>query len=268
MKNVIFITLLLFNCLHVISGNELPMNDLEQLKSQNKNNTQVANPRSIDMVYVQGGTFTMGCTPEQGNDCSDDEKPPHHVTVSDFYIGKYEVTQAQWKAVMGSNPSFFINDNSPVEQVSWNDVQEFINKLNERTGKQFRLPTAAEWEFAARGGNLSKGYKYSGSNNADSVAWDWDNSNKETHPVGIKLPNELGTYDMSGNVYEWCSDWYSKSTDEDQTNPQGPSSGTYRTFCGGSWYVDAWFARVSYIGSHSPDTRHNFVGFRLAYSAK
>ena len=152
----------------------------------------------IAMVYVSGGTFTMGATSEQGSDAYDWEKPAHSVTLSGYYIGKYEVTQELWKAVMGSNPSRFKGDNLPVEQVSWDDVQEFLRKLNAMTGKRYRLPTEAEWEFAARGGNSSRGYKYSGSNSLGSVAWYYDNSGSRTHAVGTKSPNELGIYDMSG----------------------------------------------------------------------
>ncbi|MBQ3247459.1 MAG: SUMF1/EgtB/PvdO family nonheme iron enzyme, partial [Alistipes sp.] len=178
-----------------------------------------ANFDGFEMVFVKGGTFTMGATAEQGSDADSDEKPAHSVTVSNFYIGKYEVTQAQWEAVMGKNPSRFKGDNLPVERVSWNDIQKFIEKLNAKTGKRYRLPTEAEWEYAARGGNQSKGYKYSGSNDIGSVAWYTDNSSSPTHPVGQKQPNELGLYDMSGNVYEWCSDWHGSYSSGSQTNP-------------------------------------------------
>ena len=205
----------------------------------------------------------MGATAEQGSDAESDEKPTHSVTVSDFYIGKYEVTQAQWKAVMGSNPSDFKGDNLPVENVSWNDIQEFITKLNAQTGKKFRLPTEAEWEYAARGGNQSKGYKYSGSDSIDEVAWYGDNSSSTTHPVGQKSPNELGIYDMSGNVFEWCQDWYGSYSSEAQTNPTGPSSGSYRVLRGGSWYYYARNCRVSRRDSNFPDYRGSICGFRL-----
>ena len=160
------------------------------------------------MVAVEGGTFTMGATPEQGSYYNKSERPTHQVTVSSFWIGKTEVTQELWIALMGSNPSYFHSSNlQPVEHVSWNDCQEFITKLNEATGKTFRLPTEAEWEFAARGGNKSQGYKFSGSDNDDDVAWYDSNSGGKTHPVASKAPNELGIYDMSGNLFEWCRKW-------------------------------------------------------------
>ena len=193
-----------------------------------------ANGVTFEMVRVEGGTFTMGATAEQGGDAYADEMPAHEVTLSSYCIGKTEVTQALWQAVMGVNPSGFKGANLPVEQVSWNDCQEFIAKLNALTGKAFRLPTEAEWEFAARGGNFSRGYKYSGSNTLSHVAWYADNSADKPHPVATKAPNELGIYDMSGNVYEWCSDWYGIYTDEPQTNPHGPTTGAGRIIRGGS----------------------------------
>ena len=222
----------------------------------------------FDMVYVKGGTFTMGATAEQGSDAQSDEKPTHSVTVSDFYIGRYEVTQAQWKAVMGSNPSYFKGDNLPVEWVSWDDIQEFIKKLNAKTGKRFRLPTEAEWEYAARGGNKSKGYKYSGSNSVYDVAWYYSNSDNKTHPVGQKRPNELGIYDMSGNVFEWCQDWDGNYSSSSQTNPSGPSSGTFRVLRGGCWVDYSSYSRVSYRLSLTPGSRKNGSGFRLACSVE
>ena len=218
------------------------------------------------MVYMSGGTFTMGATSEQGSDAYDREKPAHSVTLSGYYIGKYEVTQELWKAVMGSNPSYYKGDNLPVEQVSWNDVQEFLRKLNAMTGKRYRLPTEAEWEFAARGGNSSRGYKYSGGNSFGSVAWYWENSGIRTHAVGTKSPNELGIYDMSGNVWEWCQDWYNSSYygSSPRTNPQGPNSGSYRVCRGGGWRSSARDCRVSYRDSYTPDFRYYYLGFRLA----
>lgn len=218
------------------------------------------------MVYVSGGTFTMGATSEQGSDAYDNEKPAHRVTLSSYHIGKYEVTQAEWRAVMGSNPSKFKGDNLPVEQVSWNDCQEFIRKLNSITGKNFRLPTEAEWEFAARGGNNSRGYKYSGSNDIGSVAWYDDNSGYETHPVGHKSPNELGLYDMSGNVWEWCQDWlgdYSSSFQTNPTGPTGPTPGFYRVYRGGCWFFSARGCRVSERFGNMPDYHFRDLGLRL-----
>ena len=158
------------------------------------------------MIAVEGGSFMMGATPEQGDDARENEKPAHKVTVDDFFIGETEVTQKLWFAVMGNNPSYFQDDegNRPVENVSWNDAQVFVKKLNEITGQQFRLPFEAEWEYAARGGKKSTNKKYAGSDNLDEVAWHVDNAGSQTHPVARKLPNELGLYDMSGNMWEWC----------------------------------------------------------------
>jgi formylglycine-generating enzyme required for sulfatase activity len=219
-----------------------------------------------NMVYVEGGTFMMGATSEQGSDVYSDEKPVHYVTLSNYYIGKYEVTQAEWQAVMGSNPSRFKGDNKPVENVSWNDCQTFISKLNAKTGLKFRLPTEAEWEYAARGGNKSKGYKYSGSNNVDEVAWYTSNSGSTTHAAGTKQSNELGLYDMSGNVWEWCSDWLGSYSSSSQTNPTGANSGSSRVLRGGSWYFNARFCRSSRRDYYDPDGRFINGGLRLALS--
>ena len=217
-----------------------------------------------NMVYVEGGTFTMGATSEQGSDADSDEKPAHQVTLSSFYIGKYEVTQAEWQAVMGTNPSRFKGDNLPVENVSWDDCQEFIRKLNELTGKQFRLPTEAEWEYAARGGKRSYGAKYAGGGDIDNVAWYEGNSNKTTHPVGQKRPNELGLYDMSGNVWEWCQDYFEFYSSTSQTNPQGSATGTYRVLRGGSWNDVAWCCRLSFRCDCGSSIRSGNFGLRLA----
>ncbi|MEE1297466.1 MAG: SUMF1/EgtB/PvdO family nonheme iron enzyme, partial [Muribaculaceae bacterium] len=216
-----------------------------------------------NMVKVEGSTFTMGATPEQGNDAYEYERPAHQVTLSDYYIGRYEVTQKEWQAVMGDNPSKFYGDNLPVDYVSWNDCQDFINKLNQLTGLKFRLPTEAEWEFAARGGKQSKGYKYSGSDNAKNIAWYEKNSGSKPHQVGTKEPNELGIYDMSGNVGEWCGDWYGRYSSSAQTNPTGPSSGSGRVLRGGGWSRDAGYCRVSDRSLINPSIRGNFSGFRV-----
>lgn len=217
-----------------------------------------------NMVYVSGGTFTMGATFEQGSDADDNEKPIHRVTLSSYYINRYEVTQAEWKAVMGSNPSDFKGDNLPVESVSWNDCQEFIRKLNSLTGKNFRLPTEAEWEFAARGGNNSRGYKYSGSNDIGSVAWYSRNSGHRTHPVGQKSPNELDLYDMTGNVWEWCQDWKGSYSSSSQINPTGPYSGSIRVHRGGGWDENAWGSRVSIRIPPLLLSGYRYIGLRLA----
>ena len=226
--------------------------------------TFYANGVSFEMVEVRGGTFRMGATSEQGSDAWDNEKPVHSVTLNSYYIGKTEVTQALWKAVMGSNPSRFKGDDLPVDNVSWNDCQEFIRKLNSMTGQNFRLPTEAEWEFACRGGNNSRGYKYSGSNYIDNVAWYRDNSGFKTHPVATKSPNELGIYDMSGNVNEWCNDWYGGYTSGRQTNPKGPYDGSYRVFRGGSWINYARYCRSSDRNYLNPSDRDYKLGLRLA----
>ena len=228
---------------------------------------------SFTMIKVEGCTFNMGAqsTDPSGTNYDGDalsgEEPVHSVTLSDYYIGETEVTQELWEAVMGSNPSYFSGyPQRPVEVVSWNDCQEFITKLNELTGMNFRLPTEAEWEYAARGGDKSKGYKYSGSNTIGNVAWYRGNSGSATHNVKTKSPNELGIYDMSGNVREWCEDWYGNYSSGSQTNSTGPSSGSYRVLRGGSWGEYAEDCRVSNRFSDYPDYRNGHNGFRLALS--
>lgn len=219
---------------------------------------------TFEMIPVEGGTFTMGATTEQGDDAFNSEKPAHQVTLSSYAIGKYPVTQELWKVVMGNNPSEFKGKNLPVESISWNDCQEFIKKLNNLTGKKFRLPTEAEWEYAARGGKKSKGYKYSGSNNLNNVAWYHDNSEDKTHPVVEKKPNELGIYDMSGNVWEWCNDWYGGYQSSAVSNPTGPASGSCRMCRGGGWINDGRRCRVSSRDYAPPGSRGSFLGLRLA----
>ena len=218
-----------------------------------------------NMVRVDGGTFTMGATKEQDSDIYDDEKPSHQVTLSSFSIGKYEVTQEEWETVMGSNPSKFKGAKRPVENVSWEDCQEFLRKLNQLTGKRFRLPTEAEWEYAARGGNRSRGHKYAGSDNLGSVAWYEDNCGNETHPVGQKSANELGLYDMSGNVWEWCQDWYGSYSGNAQTNPTGAISGSRRVYRGGGWICNARLCRSTGRSYFTPSFRDFSLGLRLAF---
>ena len=220
---------------------------------------------NIEMVKVEAGSFNMGATPEMENP-NEDEKPVHRVTLTNnYYIGKYEVTQALWKIVMGSNPSNSKGDNLPVEKVSWNDCQKFISKLNKLTGKSFRLPTEAEWEYAARGGNKSRGYQYSGSNTIGDVAWYDGNSGSKTHAVGTKQPNELGAFDMTGNVWEWCQDWFNRYSSSPQTNPIGAVSGSCRVYRGGSCCYSG-YCRCSCRFDGTPDFRNGDLGLRLVLS--
>ncbi len=223
----------------------------------------IAHNVMIEMVRVEGGTFTMGATAEQASDAFSDELPTHKVTLSPFLIGKYEVSQTLWLAVMGENPSVNTGINLPVDNVTWDECQTFITKLNELTGKNFRLLTEAEWEYAARGGNKSKGYKYSGSNNLGDVAWYIDNSNNTSHAMGTKAPNELGIYDMTGNVMEWVSDWKGSYSSGAQTNPTGPDSGTYRVNRGGSYGNVERLSRITNRNSIDPNMSSKTMGLRL-----
>jgi formylglycine-generating enzyme required for sulfatase activity len=235
---------------------------LESDKVKFKVTATIKSTMPDNMVFVKGGTFQMGSNE------SDDEKPIHSVTVNDFYIGKYEVTQKEWRAIMGTNPSGFKDcDSCPVEKVSWNDVQEYIKKLNAKTGKNYRLPTEAEWEYAARGGNQSKGYTYSGSNTIDNVAWYSSTSDLKTHPVGQKSSNELGIYDMSGNVYEWCTDWYGSDyyKNSSSNNPKGANSGPFRVLRGGAWNNTPAYCRFAFRFNSTPTNRINDIGFRVVF---
>lgn len=232
-------------------------------------------------VKVEGGTFMMG-----SNDGGSDEQPVHQVSVSSFYIGKYEVTQKEWLEVMGSNPSNFKGDDLPVEQVSWYDAVDYCNKRSVKEGftpcysgsgtsiscnwnaNGYRLPTEAEWEFAARGGTKSKGYTYSGSNDIGSVAWYDNNSGRNTHSVGRKSPNELGIYDMSGNVWEWCWDWYGTYSGTSQNNPTGSTSGSCRVLRGGSWNYYGGLCRVADRYGNGPVLRNYNLGLRVLRATK
>lgn len=231
--------------------------------SGNKISIPVKNGISIEMVKVEAGTFTMGATPEMKKPWKD-ESPTHRVTLSqDYYIGTFEVSQSLWAVVMENNPSHFKGENLPVENVSWFDCQEFISKLNSITGRKFRLPTEAEWEFAARGGNRNVGYQFSGSNVLNVVAWYGDGNSWQTHPVGTKQPNELGIYDMAGNVYEWCQDWKGDYVAIQQFDPSGPFEGAARVVRGGSWDMDERSCRISCRGNFAPGYRGDHLGFRL-----
>jgi formylglycine-generating enzyme required for sulfatase activity len=230
----------------------------------------------IEMVYVKGGAFKMGgCNEKWMEYCGG--MPGHNVTVGDFYIGKYEVTQKQWFQVMGEivrNSEEEEWEALPVRRVSWIEVEDFLARLNAIVGRNYRLPTEAEWEFASRGGVKSKGYIFAGSNNPDDVAWFQDNSGDEAHPVGTKGPNELGIYDMSGNVWEWVSDWYGGYSSLDVSDPKGPPSGSDRVYRGGSWDSDTGECQVFNRGYDGPGARSSGypghrpgdLGFRLALS--
>ncbi|GMU90621.1 MAG: hypothetical protein AMXMBFR49_28260 [Chlorobiota bacterium] len=236
----------------------------------------------LNMVQIQGGTFLMGATPEQGEDATQLEQPSHTISLDSYYIGTYLVSQSEWEKVMGSNPANFKGSDFPVEQVSWYDVIDFCNRLSDRENLQraytgagdnikcdftvngYRLPTEAEWEYAARGGNKNRRLRYSGSDNLDSVGWYDKNSGRKTNKVGEKFQNELGIFDMSGNVWEWCWDWHGNYGSSAQTNPRGPHSGSCRVVRGGSWDNLARSCRVASRIHLTPDYQSNIVGFRVA----
>ncbi len=243
--------------------------------SQGQNFTETAFGMNMKMVYVEGGTFTMGCTGEQGSECESDESPNRRTTVSSYYIGMLEVTQSQWEAVMGTtiyqqrnkvNSSWSLYGTGadyPMYYVSWEEAKEFCLRLSRQTGKTYRLPTEAEWEYAARGGNKNEGTKYSGGWSIGSVGWYTDNSGHSTHPCGTKMGNALGIYDMSGNVWEWCEDWYGPYLAYDTDNPKGATSGSDRVLRGGGWFYNVEGCRVSSRGSRSPGDRGYYLGFRV-----
>ncbi len=221
----------------------------------------------MKMIAVEGGLFQMGATSEQGEEAFDHEFPIHQVQLESFYIAECEVTQAQWQKIIGNNPSVFKSDTHPVECVSWEEVQMFCRELSALTGKTYVLPTEAQWEYAARGGKNSRKYKYSGSDDINAVAWYYDNSGEQTHPVKQKHANELGLYDMSGNVWEWCSDYYGAYSSSMQNNPTGPSLspslGPSHVLRGGSWGHDARGCRVSARESFGRVNRNKYGGFRV-----
>lgn len=248
-------------------GQKIVWNVLEERESlisrdvSFKVQARVYDPKIIEMMYVEGGEFIMGSFREY------DEKPLHSVYLKDFFIGRYEVTQRQWKRIMGQNPSFFnYCEECPVENVSFRDIERFIEELNRQTGLQYRLPTEAEWEYAARGGNKSMGYMFSGSDDPDQVAWYKDNNNQHTRKPGQKKPNEIGIYDMSGNVMEWCNDWYSKSYYQiaPYKNPPGAASSSHRAIRGGSWNNTKHHIRCTNRSYSTQGSKYDDLGFRLA----
>lgn len=227
---------------------------------------------SFEMVAVESGSFYMGAQKESLDKENYDESaymvesPVHRVSVDNYCIGKFEVTQAQWVAAMGSNPSLIQGDNLPVENVTWEQVQDFITLLNEKSGKEYRLPTEAEWEFAAKGGNKSENFKYSGYSVLGACGWYYSNSEATTHEVGSKYPNELGIFDMSGNVREWCSDWFDYYVSSEINNPQGSNYGSMKVNRGGSWSTPAINCRNTYRHTDFPYDAAQDLGFRLALS--
>lgn len=229
------------------------------------------NSIGMEFVLIPAGSFNMGVD-KNFEGASDDETPRHSVTISQpFYLGKYEVTQEQWVAVMGGNPSGFKGRSNPVEQVSWNDVQTFIRRLNEKEKKgTYRLPTEAEWEYAARAGSTSTYFFGDDPAQLGQYAWYGESSASggSTHPVGQKQPNAWGLYDMHGNVWEWCQDWYGKDyyRNSSSSDPKGPSSGESRVDRGGGWFNSAWYCRSAIRNDYSPGIRSNGIGFRLAFS--
>jgi formylglycine-generating enzyme required for sulfatase activity len=224
---------------------------------------KIINEIISNMIYVYGGSFNIGATEEQGDDFYSWEKPVHKVTLSPFHISKYEVTQKQWKTIMGNNPSNFVGDNLPVENITFAEIQEFIRRLNQKTGKHFSLPTDAQWEFAARGGTKTKRNKFAGSNSANDVSWNENNSNNTTHKVGTKKPNELGIYDMSGNVWEFCNDFETPYSNSPQMNPKGMSSGSRHVVRGGGFSHPENNQRVSCKFFIDTKKSSKNIGFRL-----
>lgn len=254
MRKLMFVLLIMGVIFIGCKKDDNPVENNPTVPDPTAHDSTIAN---IEMVTVQGGTFVMGS--------AGIATPTHSVTLNTFMIGKYEITQKLWNAVMATNPSEFKGDSLPVENVNWDDIQQFIAKLNHITAKKYRLPTEAEWEYAARGGNQSLGYTYAGSNDINEVAWYDRNSGKTTHPVGTKAPNELGIYDMSGNVCEWCNDWYSSTfyANSPSINPSGPSSGSDRVLRGGSWNDDNFTCRSARRYGVTPTNGYDNIGARL-----
>ena len=247
----------------VVQDNSGNSNNIQRRSVSEEEEVFTVDGVSFTMKLVEGGSFQMGATSEQGSDAIKDEIPVHGVTLSSYWMGETEVTQELWQAVMGGNPSKEKGDYLPVENVSYYDIQIFFRKLNQKTGKSFRLPTEAEWEYAARGGNKSNGYKYAGSNDIGDVAWYYGNSKNKTHAVKTKSPNELGLYDMAGNVWEWCQDWFGSYGSGPQSDPTGPTTGSFRVLRGGSLLSRAKICRVSYRQYYDSEFKGSSYGFRL-----
>ena len=242
--------------------------------SQGQNFTETAFGINMKMIYIEGGSFTMGCTGEQGSECDDDESPNRYTKVNSFYIGMLEVTQSQWEKVMGTtiyqqkskagaSNTYGTGSDYPMYYVSWEEAKEFCARLSRQTGRNYSLPTEAEWEYAARGGKKNEGTKYAGGWSIGDVAWYYDNSNNSAHVCGTKRANALGIYDMSGNVWEWCEDWFGSYLSYDTDNPKGASSGSNRVLRGGSWYSFAKGCRVSFRSLNTPGSRGSVNGFRV-----
>ena len=270
MKKIVFLLLSILSAFTASPANKKTEKDAERaVTAQRQSALQadlIAKKKAIlnfKLVFVEGGSFTMGCTEEQEAECFAPEKPAHPVFVHAYSMCKYPVTQRQWKALMGKNPSYVQNDDAPVTNVSWNDVQTFIKKLNDFLGKSYRLPTESEWEYAARGGVLSEGKKYSGGDDLYYLGWYKDNGEGAVHDAGKRKPNELGIYDMSGNVWEWCQDYYGAYVDVNKENPSGPSKGLSRVIRGGCYNDDTNVCTVYVRGRLSPEQRQAHTGFRL-----
>jgi len=227
---------------------------------------EVAKAIEAKMVKVDGGTFTMGCFNPQDTECYFWERPRHTVTINTFYVSKFDVTQREWKALMGTTPAGKYCADCPVVNITWFEAEQFIDKLNQISGKNYRLPTEAEWEYTAKGGNKGHGYKYAGSDDANKVAWYDSIISREVHPVGQKAPNELGIFDMSGDVWQWCSDWFNEKyySNSPSNNPTGPSTATKdRSLRGGSWWGPRRDCRVANRDKYPPDSKDDDVGFRV-----
>jgi len=247
------------------TGKVKPAKEVPKAAPVDPKMAELAKTIEAKMVLIEGGSFTMGCVIPNDTECYAQERPRHTVTLNNFYMCKFDVTQKEWKALMGTTPSGKWCAECPVVNVTWFDAQQFINKLNQISNKNYRLPTEAEWEYASKGGNKSHGYKYAGGNDATAVAWYDSTIAKEIHPVGQKAANELGLYDMSGDVWQWCSDWFNDKyySNSPSNNPSGPASGTSRSVRGGSWWGPLRDCRIANRDQFPPESKDDDVGFRI-----